>query len=174
MRTNIGLPVHRTESTKNSGSPVKLSEYSFSNQQQYNQLFQDWLCFRLWIIGDAGSSPAWGEIQSEPQSAFKGPITLVIITWLADSCRNRMLRHCPTDDHIIGGKKKGEWPLFLWELKLLWCILCSSQSMCDICNSQFCGQQPNYALTPALLQRNTEKLSSLSLQSSYKCLDWAQ
>ena len=100
--------------------------------------------------------------------------SLVIITWLADSCRNRMLRHCPTDDRIIDGKKKGEWPLFLWEFKLLWCILCSSQSMCDICNSQFCGQQPNYALTPALLQRNTEKLSSLSLQSSYKCLDWTQ
>ena len=98
---------------------------------------------------------------------------LVIITWLADSCRNRMLRHCPTDDRIIGGKKKGEWPLFLWEFKLLWCILCSSQSTCDICNSQFCGQQPKYALTSALLQRNTEKLSSLSLQSSYKCLDWA-
>ena len=36
MRTNTGQPVHRTESTKNSGSPVKLSEYSFSNQQQYN------------------------------------------------------------------------------------------------------------------------------------------
>ena len=100
--------------------------------------------------------------------------SLVIITWLADSCRNRMLRHCPTDDRIIGGKKKGEWSLFLWEFKLLWWILCSSQSMCDICNSQFCGQQPNYALTSALLQRNTEKLSSLSLQSSYKCLDWAQ
>ena len=35
-------------------------------------------------------------------------ISLVIITWLAYSCRNRMLRHCPTDDRIIGGKKKGE------------------------------------------------------------------
>ena len=46
-----------------------------------------------------------------------------------------MLRQCPTDDRIIGG---------------------SSQSMCDIGNSQFCGQQSNYALTPALLQRNTE------------------
>ena len=39
--------------------------------------------------------------------------TLVIITWLADSCRNRMLRHCPTDDRIIEGETKGEWPLFL-------------------------------------------------------------
>ena len=28
--------------------------------------------------------------------------------------------------------------------------------MCDIGTSQFCDQQPNYALTPALLQRNTE------------------
>ena len=24
------------------------------------------------------------------------------------TCRNRMLRNCPTDDRIIGGKKKGE------------------------------------------------------------------
>ena len=23
-----------------------------------------------------------------------------------------MLRHCPTDGRIIGGKKEGEWPLF--------------------------------------------------------------
>ena len=38
---NTGQPVHRTESTKNSESPVKLSEYLFSNQQQYNQLFHD-------------------------------------------------------------------------------------------------------------------------------------
>ena len=43
--------------------------------------------------------------------------TLVIITWLAYSCRNRMLRHCPTNNRIIGGKKKGKWPLFLWEFK---------------------------------------------------------
>ena len=28
--------------------------------------------------------------------------------------------------------------------------------MYDIGSSRFCGQQPNYALTPALLQRNTE------------------
>ena len=67
--------MHRTESTENSGSQVKLSQYSFSNQQQYNQLFHDWLCFWLWIIGDAGLSPAWGEIQSEPQSAFNQPIS---------------------------------------------------------------------------------------------------
>ena len=40
-------------------------------------------------------------------------LTLVIITWLADSCRNRMLRHCPTDDRIIEDETKGEWPLFL-------------------------------------------------------------
>ena len=81
----------------------------------------------------------------------------MIITWLAYSCRNRMLRHCPTDDRITGGKKKGEWPLFLWEFKLLWSILCSSQSMCDIGNTKFCGQQPNNALTSAPLQGNTTK-----------------
>ena len=46
-------------------------------------------------------------------TSFPLPYTLVIITWLAYSCRNRMLRHCPTDDRIIGGKKKGEGPLFL-------------------------------------------------------------
>ena len=39
-------------------------------------------------------------------SNYRMALSLVIITWLAYSCRNRMLRHCPTDDRIIVAKRK--------------------------------------------------------------------